>query len=168
MNSTYLHLLLNHFPIIGTLVGSGLLLWGIIKKQAQTQSIAAGILFLMAVIALPVYLSGEPAEETVENLPGISEAMMELHEESANLAIWIMGITGFLSLVAIILHRQKNTLSGKAYLIAFLLSVVTFGAMVRTGYYGGRIRHSEIRDLNAVNSADQKSGEESGEKDDDD
>lgn len=167
MNSTYLHLLLNHFPIIGTLVGSGLLLWGIIKKQTQTQSIAAGVLFLMAVIALPVYLTGEPAEETVENLPGISETMMELHEESANLAIWIMGITGIISLVAIILHRQKQAFSGKAYLLAFILSVVTFGAMVRTGYYGGRIRHSEIRDINAVNSVNEKGGAESGEKDDD-
>jgi len=167
MNSTYLHLLLNHFPIIGTLMGSSLLLWGIIKKQAQTQSIAAGILFLMAIIALPVYLSGEPAEETVENLPGISEAMMELHEESANLAIWIMGITGILSLAAIILHRQKHAFSGKAYLLAFILSVVTFGAMVRTGYYGGRIRHSEIRDVNAVIPVNEKGGGESGEKDDD-
>ena len=167
MNSTYLHLLLNHFPIIGTLMGSGLLLWGIIKKQTQTQSIAAGILFLMAIIALPVYLSGEPAEETVENLPGISETMMELHEESANLAIWIMGITGIISLVAIILQRQKHAFSGKAYLLAFILSVVTFGAMVRTGYYGGRIRHSEIRDVNAVNTVNEKAGGESGEKDDD-
>jgi uncharacterized membrane protein len=168
MNSTYLHLLLNHFPIIGTLVGSGLLLWGILKKQTQTQSIAAGLLFLMAVIALPVYLSGEPAEETVENLPGISETMMELHEESANLAIWIMGITGIISLAAIMLHRQKHAFSGKVYLLAFLLSVVTFGAMVRTGYYGGRIRHSEIRDVNAANSVNEKGGAESGEKDDDD
>lgn len=167
MNSTYLHLLLNHFPIIGTLMGSGLLLWGIIKKQTQTQSIAAGILFLMAIIALPVYLSGEPAEETVENLPGISETMMELHEESANLAIWIMGITGIISIVAIILHRQKHAFSGKAYLLSFILSVVTFGAMVRTGYYGGRIRHSEIRDVNAVNTVNEKAGGESGEKDDD-
>jgi uncharacterized membrane protein len=167
MNSTYIHLLLNHFPIVGTLVGSGLLLWGIIKKQAQTQSIAAVVLFLMAVIALPVYLTGEPAEETVENLPGISEAMMELHEESANLAIWIMGITGIASLIAILLHRQNNKFSGKAYLIAFLLSVLTFGAMARTGYYGGRIRHSEIRDVNAGNTVNEKAGGESGEKDDD-
>jgi NADH:ubiquinone oxidoreductase subunit 4 (subunit M) len=168
MNSTYVHLLLNHFPIIGTLVGSGLLLWGMIKKQAQTQSIAAGVLFLMAIIALPVYLTGEPAEENVENLPGISETMMELHEESANLAIWIMGITGIVSLVAIMLHRQKHAFSGKAYLLAFLLSVVTFGAMVRTGYDGGRIRHSEIRDLNAAGSVNENGGAESGEKDDDD
>ena len=167
MNSTYLHLLLNHFPIVGTLMGSGLFLWGIIKRQAQLQSIAAGILVFMAIIALPVYLTGEPAEETVENLPGISETMMELHEESANLAIWIMGITGIISLIAIILHRQKHRFSGKTYLIAFILSILTFGAMVRTGYYGGRIRHSEIRDANAGNTGNEKGGTESGEKDDD-
>jgi len=85
MNNTYIHLLLNHFPIVGTLVGSGIFFWGIIKRQAQTQSIAAGILLVMAIIAIPVYLTGEPAEETVENLPGVSESMMELHEEGKEL-----------------------------------------------------------------------------------
>jgi hypothetical protein len=36
-----------------------------------------------------------------------------------------------------------------------------------TGYYGGRIRHSEIRDVNAVIPVNEKGGGESGEKDDD-
>ena len=167
MNNTYIHLLLNHFPIVGTLVGSGIFFWGIIKRQAQTKSIAAGILVAMAIIAIPVYLTGEPAEETVENLPGVSESMMELHEEAANLAIWVMGITGIASLLALFFHRQKNKYAAKAYLFAFLLSVLSFGAMVRTGYYGGRIRHSEIRDANTGNTVDEKGNAESGEKDDD-
>ena len=168
MNNTYIHLLLNHFPIVGTLVGSGIFFWGIIKRQAQPQSIAAGILVVMALIAIPVYLTGEPAEETVENLPGVSETMMELHEEAANLAIWVMGITGLASLLALFFHRQKNSYASKTYLFAFLLSVLSFGAMVRTGYYGGRIRHSEIRDVSSVNTVNDKGGAESGEKEDDD
>lgn len=168
MNNTYIHLLLNHFPIVGTLIGSSIFFWGIIKRQAQTQSIAAGILVIMALIAIPVYLTGEPAEETVENLPGVSESMMELHEEAANLGIWVMGITGLASLLALFFHRQKNAYASKTYLFAFLLSVLSFGAMVRTGYYGGRIRHSEIRDASSVNTVNEKGGAESGEKEDKD
>jgi hypothetical protein len=93
--------------------------------------------------------------------------MMELHEEAANLAIWVMGITGIASLLALFFHRQKNKYAAKAYLFAFLLSILSFGAMVRTGYYGGRIRHSEIRDANTGNTVDEKGNAESGEKDDD-
>ena len=54
MNQTHIHLLLNHFPIIGTLIGSCLLLWGIIKKNGHTKSIAAFLLAVMALIAIPV------------------------------------------------------------------------------------------------------------------
>ncbi len=174
MNSTYLHLLLNHFPIIGSLLGSGMLLWGIIKKQQQIQAAGAVILILMAIIAIPVFLTGEPAEETIENLPGVSESMMELHEDSATLALWIMGFTGIASLIALWMQWTKKSQMGKSFIIVFLLSVLSFGSMVRTGYYGGRIRHSEIRDANAITNSENDSENKTGtttegkEKDDDD
>jgi len=145
MNTTHLHLLLNHFPVIGTLLGSGLLLWGIIKKQDHVKSAAAIILAVMAAIALPVYLTGEPAEETIEKLPGVSEAMIELHEDAANIAIWLMGVTGIVALGALIFAWQKRKSAGIIFTTTFVLSLVCFAAMARTGYYGGQIRHTEIR-----------------------
>jgi len=144
MNITHLHLLLNHFPIVGTLIGSGLLLWGIVKNQNNIKSIAAAILVLMALIAIPVYLSGEPAEESIEKLAGVSESAIEIHEHAAVLAIWLMGATGVTALVALFLYRQKRPLVKTAFLAAFILSVISFAAMARTGYSGGQIRHSEI------------------------
>ncbi|MBK8608515.1 MAG: hypothetical protein IPL84_00780 [Chitinophagaceae bacterium] len=112
MNQTHIHLLLNHFPIIGTLIGSCLLLWGIIKKNGQIKSISAFVLAAMALIAIPVFLTGEPAEESVEHINGVSEKMISLHEEAAEIAIWLMGITGIISLAALFLgwkkHKQAN------------------------------------------------------------
>ncbi|MGF2411961.1 hypothetical protein [Ferruginibacter sp.] len=173
MNATHLHLLLNHFPVIGTLIGSGLLLWGIVKKQDNVKSIAAALLALMAIIAIPVYLTGEPAEESVEKLPAVSEAMIELHEDAASIAIWLMGITGIASLAALLFAWQKRKTAGVVFVAAAVLSVVCFAAMARTGYYGGQIRHSEIRDT-ATGVQQNENGTEKGEgnkekgKDDDD
>jgi uncharacterized membrane protein len=148
MNATHLHLLLNHFPIIGTLMGSLILLWGILKKQENIKNIACVVLASMAIIALPVYLTGEPAEETVEKLPGVSEAMIGLHEEAAGIAVWLMGITGLASAVALFFAWQKKNGSRILFAGTFMLSVISFVAMARTGYYGGKIRHAEIRDVN--------------------
>jgi uncharacterized membrane protein len=159
MNTAHLHLLLNHFPVIGTLMGSGLLLWGILKKQDNIKSAAAVLLALMAIIAIPVYLTGEPAEEAVEKLPGVSEAMTELHEEAATLAIWLMEITGAVSLIAFALALQKRKAAYTVFITAFILSAVCFAAMARTGYYGGQIRHTEIQSGAATNMQGEKATE---------
>jgi uncharacterized membrane protein len=173
MNTTHLHLLLNHFPIIGTLIGSGLLLWGILRKQNNLKSAGAAVLFVMAVIAIPVYTTGEPAEESVENLPGVSDAMIELHESAATIAIWLLGITGFLSLAALVMDFRKKTAAGFIFIVSFVLSVISFAAMARTGYYGGQIRHTEIANPAAASSTNEngnetKGGEQQKGKDDDD
>ena len=144
MNTAHFHLLLNHFPIIGTLLGSALLAWGILKDQHNLKSTAAVILSLMAIITIPVYLTGEPAEDAVEKLPGVAESMIELHEDAATLAIWLMGITGVAALIALFLSYQKKAVSKTAFIATFIFSLICFAAMARTGYYGGQIRHSEI------------------------
>lgn len=152
MDTTHIHLLLNHFPIIGTLIGSGLLLWGLLKKHDNIKISASVILILMTVIAIPVYLTGEPAEESVEKLPGVMDSMIEMHEDAAKIAIWLMGLTGVFALVALIIQRQKMQLAKHAYTFVFIVSLVCFAAMARTGYYGGQIRHSEIRSSATVNN----------------
>ncbi len=169
MNQTHIHLLLNHFPIIGTLIGSCLLLWGIVKKNDHTKSIAAVLLAVMALIAIPVFLTGEPAEESVEDITGVSEKMISLHEEAAEIAIWLMGITGIVSLAALALAWKKNKQAKIFFGIAFAISAVCFAAMARTGYLGGQIRHTEISNpANTDTQVDNKQEkEESGDKDDD-
>ncbi|MFM6924394.1 MAG: hypothetical protein ACKOU7_02755 [Ferruginibacter sp.] len=144
MNPTHLHLLLNHFPIIGTLIGSCLLLWGIITKNGHIKSISALLLACMAVIAIPVYLTGEPAEESVEQLGAVNEQAIQLHEEAAEIAIWLMGITGIISLVALLLSFKKYRQGNLVFVLAFILSALCFASMARTGYLGGQIRHTEI------------------------
>lgn len=175
MNQTHIHLLLNHFPIIGTLIGSCLLLWGIIKKNENIKSISAVLLACMALVAIPVFLTGEPAEESVEHIGGISEQVIELHEEAAEIAIWLMGITGLVSLAALLMSFRKAKQAGTVFILAFILSAVSFASMARTGYLGGQIRHTEISNVagnggqvNEAGGQEQEKGEEKkGEKDDD-
>lgn len=167
MDATHLHLLLNHFPVIGTLIGSALLLWGLIRNQPNISAIAATLLTVMAVIAIPVYLTGEPAEETVEKLPGVSESIIEMHENAATIAIWLMGITGITALVSLFFQWQKRKSAKPAFITAFIFSVVCFVTMARAGYYGGQIRHTEIRSSAVQNSGEQEIDKKDKEKDDD-
>lgn len=169
MDATHLHLLLNHFPIIGTLIGIGVMLYGYITRSEETRKAALWTWVFMGLAAIPVYLTGEPAEETVENLAGISESMIEAHEEAAELAIWLMGVLGLLSSATLVLAWFKQPFARSAYLLSTLLSIAVFAAMARTGYLGGQIRHSEIRTEKAVaNPGDETRGDHETEDNDDD
>ncbi|MEM9674695.1 MAG: hypothetical protein AAF992_19025, partial [Bacteroidota bacterium] len=68
MNDAQIHLALNHFPILGTLFGTVILGFGVFRKNKSLLDTGLIILFLMTLITIPVYISGEGAEEIVEEL----------------------------------------------------------------------------------------------------
>lgn len=178
MNATHIHLLLNHFPIIGLLVATMLLIWAVVRKNVSLQKTASVIIILMALIAIPVFLTGEPAEESVENLPGVSEQIIEEHEDAAKFALILMELTAVTAVGALAIAKNKEAVAQKLLYGVAVLSVVTCVAMARTGYLGGQIRHTEIR--TGVNQApgkqqgengtapQQENGKENGKDDDDD
>lgn len=172
MDATHLHLLLNHFPIIGTLLGVGVMVYGYLISSDQVKKTALWTWAAMALLAIPVFLTGEPAEESVEGIAGVSEALIEEHEEAATVAIWLMEALGLLSIVALAMGKAKSVLSKPLVMVSTILGLAVFGAMARTGYLGGQIRHSEIRSGVAAAGAEtngaETGGEAKGEDDDDD
>jgi uncharacterized membrane protein len=164
MNATHFHLLLNHFPIIGTLIGTIILVYGFITKELKIKILSAYLIAAMALVAVPVYLTGEPAEETVEHISGISETSIELHEEAAEFAIVMMSITGFLALISIVVSKIKPALTLRVCYVLLLFSTISFAAMARVGYLGGKIRHTELND-NITKTAPSNGLEEREEED---
>lgn len=75
MNWAYIHLLLSHVPALGTVFGVLLLLFGLLRKSEELKRTNLGVFTLTALIALPTHLTGEPAEEVVERLPGVAESL---------------------------------------------------------------------------------------------
>ncbi len=89
MNDAHLHLLFNHYPIIGTLFGVLFLGYGLFAKNKSILHAGLLLLFLMALLAIPTQLTGEGAEEIVEEL-GVDHDVIHAHEEAAELAFWFM------------------------------------------------------------------------------
>jgi hypothetical protein len=50
-------------------------------KSEELKKMSLWVFVLVALVALPVYLTGEPAEEVVEHLPGVAESFIESYEE---------------------------------------------------------------------------------------
>lgn len=146
MDSTHLHLVLNHLPLFGLVFGFLLVVWGVVRGYSHVENAGLTTFVLAGLIAIPVYLTGEPAEEVVEHLPGVSEQFIELHEEGAIISLILAIATGAIALVTLCAKRFGSLRVGiVGSYVCLLLSLVAGASMAYTANLGGEIRHTEIR-----------------------
>lgn len=150
MNDAHLHLVVNHFPIIGTLFGLAILLAGLVLKNNSVKNTAYVLFIVSAAFAYASMYTGEGAEEIVEDFPGIGKAIIHEHEEMAEkLAIVLYS----LSIVSLFGLYSNNKNRPKAKLVSYIATgiamIATFFAL-QTGSTGGEVRHTEIRSEGAT------------------
>lgn len=150
MNVAHLHLLTNHLPVLGTLFGLGLLLFALFRRSNELKKVSLGVFVIVALLAVPPYLSGEPAKHLVQNMPGVSRTFAEQHEDAAQFAFTGIVILGVASLCGLIWFRREKLLPSWFTAIVLLISVGVFGLMAWTANLGGKIRHPEIAGDNAA------------------
>lgn len=168
MNQAHLHLLFNHLPILGTLFGILILAGGYFLKNNTVKRTALGIFVLSALCAIPAYLTGEGAEEIVEGLPGVSENLMEAHEDLANIFLWMVGALGLFSLATFYADFKSKKIAATLYALTLVAAIGTMVFAQRVGSSGGEIRHTEIRSGATATVGNENPGNGSGEKSDDD
>ena len=163
MNDAHLHLVVNHFPIIGTILALGILLAGIILKNNTVKNTAYFLFIVAAIFAAFSMGTGEGAEEAVENMPTVGKQIIHEHEEMAEKLAIILYLLGVISIAGIYLNIKNNS---KAKLVSFFalgLGIVGLYVAIQTGTTGGEIRHTEIR-ANAVPVSDAEQNAAAGEK----
>lgn len=151
MNQTHIHLLITHLPIFGSILGGLVLAHGLWTKSNQTKIAAYNIFIISAIGAGIAYLTGESAEETVENIQGVVEATIKQHEEFALFALISLIILGVASILGLFLTLKKSPLTRTTAFVVLFISLISFGLVARTGYLGGQIRHTEINSTNNPN-----------------
>lgn len=168
MDLLHLHLLLNHFPVIGTIIGIALLLLGFVSKSDALKRASLAVFFVLALLTIVVYLTGEPAEERVEKSPGVSKAFIEEHEDAAIPALIAMEVTGCVAMIGLFVSFRASRFANIGFATTMILSVLTFGLMARTANIGGQIRHAEIRSGTAASGNENPAATKSKKDDDDD
>lgn len=174
MSLVHVHLVINHVPLLASVFGLLLLAWGLIRKSPEVQRAGLATFVVAALLAGATFLTGEPAEEAVEGLPGVSEAVIEQHEDAASFALGSMVVLGLVSLAGLLFDRWALA---RRWLVAaaLLVSLVAVGLVGRTANLGGQIRHSEIRagaaaagDIGTAGEAAGQQGEHSGQEEEED
>ena len=167
MNDAHLHMVVNHFPIIGIILGFGILVTGIFLKNNSVKNTAYCLFIVGAFFAAVSMATGEGAEEIAENLPSVTDQIIEKHEELAEKLAIVLYALGVISIIGLFLNYKNHS---KAIFVAYLAVLVAIAGIFlgkQTGTSGGEIRHTEIRE-NTVNTASDIQNESQQAEGDDD
>ncbi len=146
MDLTHIHLLLNHFPTIGTIIGGGLFMVSLITNSNDLKLEASlAVLLGIALISIPTYMSGNAAQEATKSLSGATNSLIETHEGAAFVALAFMQLTGAFAWLGLWQIRRLAHIPRWNLAVILVLTVVTFGFMAQASNIGGEIRHAEIR-----------------------
>jgi uncharacterized membrane protein len=144
MNAAHIHLLLNHFPTVGFGIGLGLFLIALVGKNEELKRAGLVILFLVAALAIPTYITGNAAAEILKDRTDLSQGLIRTHEDAAMWGLLCMEITGFIAFIGIWQFRLTSRVPRWNSTAVLLLAILSFTVMARAANIGGEIRHPEI------------------------
>lgn len=144
MNTAHYHLLLSHVPVIGMAFGIFLNIWALLKNSHDLKIATLLIYAISGLIAIPVYFTGETSGEIVRTIPGITETLIEPHEETALLFFIGMSIITALSLTGLFFGKKSKIFLHRITFIVMILAFANCYFAITTAYSGGKIRHNEI------------------------
>lgn len=136
--------MLTHFSIVGTIIGMGILIYGLFKNNDDIKKVALTIFIITGIIVVPIYFTGEWSKLIVEKLPEISSNFVKSHEDIAIQSIFLTGILILFSIFALIAINKKLKFVKIIIILTLLVSLITFGFFIKTANLGGQIRHTEI------------------------
>jgi hypothetical protein len=167
LTPTHLHLLLNHFPTIGFIIGFGLFVISLVSKSEHLRVASLVVLVGISLVTIPAYTTGNAAQVRIcaaaeSGLPGpceeegVSRVLMDMHEGAAFMAMVFMSFTGGLAWLGLWYQRRFKSMPVWNTIAVLLFGVLTFATVSRAAALGGEIRHPEIRIT--VESADMQIG----------
>ena len=143
-NLAHVHLLLNHVPTVGAVAALGLLIVAYIRRDEPLKLVGLEVLFAIALLTLPAYMTGVAAFQKLRNQPGINETAIRLHQDVALYGFTWMEFAGFIGWVALWQARRRGRAAAGMVGVATALTVVALIVMARAANLGGDIRHPEL------------------------
>ena len=143
-NGAQIHMLVNHLPVIGFLGVVLGLLATLFLRSTDVKRFVLAATTVVGLSAIAPFLTGEPAEEVIEDLPGVQKALIHEHEEAAETATVLAVATGVLAGAAFVLSRKRPDTLRFGVPAVLVLSVASAAVMGLAAHEGGKIRHPEI------------------------
>lgn len=146
MNAAHLHLMINHIPVLGSVAVLVLILYSVLKKNRDVTRLTLKVAILIGLLSIPVFLSGEPAEDVIEHVLKTNDTFVERHEDFSGYALFMTELVAVVAVVGLVKSRTTADVSAKLIAALGIMAAVNAGMMGYTAYLGGQIMHTELRE----------------------
>jgi uncharacterized membrane protein len=154
VDTTHLHLLLNHVPTVGTVAALALLVLAILRRDETLKLAGLEVIFVIALLTMPVYMTGVAAEHNIKKMPGVSETAMSVHQDAALAGFTVAEFAGFVAWIGLWQSRRRGRAAPAVMPAVVVLTAASLALMGRAANLGGDIRHPEIASAAAAGSID--------------
>lgn len=155
MNAAYLHLLVNHFPVVLSVVGAGMILLAVFMRRPAFWRFGLTCLLLAGIAAIPVYFTGRSAGGIMEKMWYVTRESVHDHEEAGELALWVLLGVGLVSGYTL-WRTSTRPAPGVTAFPGWLQTLAVLGALAAAifagyaAYEGGKIVHESPRLANPL------------------
>ncbi len=142
----YVHVILNHLPIIGLMTGLLVLVVAFFQKSQATRFAGYIVVLLMALSIIPVIEYGEKAEDQVESLmDDAGRHWLHEHGSRADRVEWLYWVTAGAAAGGLFVPRRWPKTAPLWLVGTFLAGSLALAGGVWTASAGGKIMHHEFR-----------------------
>jgi hypothetical protein len=145
---SHLHMLVSVFPSFGLVCVLGFYLAGLLTDNIVTKRTCLVLFVLLALLAVPIYLSGSGSMATLSGNSRYSKVAMDAHYTWGTVALVALVITGLAALGALRLSGQPGRASRDTLRAVLGLGVVTLAVLIVAG--GWTIDHFELQSTTVI------------------
>jgi uncharacterized membrane protein len=139
----YSHLLINHFPVVLSVVALGTSVLAVLLRRRAIWQAAMGALVIAGLFAYPVHFTGDKADRALGDPWYIKPGAIEAHDKAAGFAMWVILLVGAFAAYCWwrSLKRPQELIPAWVRLGVFVGAVAAVGTVTYTAYLGGKIVH---------------------------
>ena len=142
----YLHVVLNHLVIYGTILGALALAVSLILRSRAAQITALIITLIAATSAYPVLVSGQRAYKTIRGVADDTGAeALDEHMDRAEKTIGLFYLLALAALAGLLMPIKWPRMGPPLTATTLVLALACFGVSLYIAQEGGQIRHPEFR-----------------------
>jgi len=142
----YVHVAINHFPLIGLLVALLALASGLITRNRPVLLTGLGLVAATAISVWPVYSYGEAGFDRVLSMSDeAGEAFLKYHAELAHRWAFLYYLTAGVAAIGLGVSWKWPRALIPAGLVVLVLGLASLCAGLVIAHAGGEVRHREFR-----------------------
>ena len=142
----YIHVVLNHLPIYGTMLGAFALAISLLLRSRAAQITALILTLIAGASAYPVFVTGQRAYKTIRGVSDDAGAdWLDEHMDRAEKTIGAFYFLAALALAGLLVPIKWPKSAVPLAALTLVAAVLCFGIAVYIAQPGGRVRHPEFR-----------------------